>query len=216
MFKAEKTVPQIYYDNSYDFRIYTKMLEIIYNGADYNIKELCKMRNPKTCRDTFLIYLKHMYQTSFPNWLSTDQLRTLLYSYKDLMLYKGTESGFKYATRIALGTNASYTIQIEDNIISLNIKTEIYDKKFLYFVLNLVRPVGFIIGSVDITSQQDYSATVNLYAQQNIVTFNDNKMLYASGVYDKNKKLVSTSHTTGQYIQHVELKNNDKEESNNE
>lgn len=193
MFTGEKLVPEVYYDNSYDFRIYTKLMEVISNAVDFNRKELLNLRDPKYVRDVYVDLLKHYYPSKFPKWLSVDRLRIVLQNYWSLMSIRGTKRSLEVAANLAVNTpysglnsfvtvvmdeptatnpHRNYTIQVTVEIAN---ETKNYSRAFMLFLLNLVRPVGWGISLMEInaTASDSYIVGMEVGRDYKVTKFRD-------------------------------------------
>lgn len=215
MFLAEKNVPKVYYDN-YDFRIYSKIIEVLYNSTDYNIKAFMNSRQPLSVRDTFLEYLKNYYCQDFPDWLSSNQLRLVLQNYWNLVEYRGTEKGIKSAINVALktiDTNIKYNIIFPRDtdlvsVVHLILLTNqtIYNNKFIQFMFNIVRPVGFTLKIISISSMRGSEVNISISAPDyRSIKYKDSTYNEATSdiksLYIEDESIKPHSQTLGQYLE---------------
>lgn len=206
MFIAEKNVPKAYYDN-YDFRIYSKIIEILYNGIDYNIKEFMNSRQPLHIRNTSLNCLKSYYCQDFPNWLSNKELRIVLKNYWSLMEHRGSIQSIESAINIALqtiNTDIVYRLQFinNDSNVKLFVIThhKIYNNKFIYYMFDLVKPIGYKLDIVEISSISSYELQIKVSSSEYREKVYKNQSTDIREVYIEETQK-PYSQTLGQYLE---------------
>ena len=88
MINIEKLLPDIYYKESRDFKLFSKLLEIVVNSSDLNIKNMVNILNPELTKDSFLDILATALNYKPKNNFSNDELRIILNNYLYLIRHR--------------------------------------------------------------------------------------------------------------------------------
>ena len=142
-------VPEVYSD-SRDFRIFLRMLEILFSVIKYNADHFTDLYDPADCPENLLPYLASMVGYDYDSAVSIDNNRIIIKYFPYLIRNRGNEIGVKLATALSLGihTNIDDYINLDDLRVDYDyqkgIITVYYPKnaKIKKYLLEVVRPVG--------------------------------------------------------------------------
>lgn len=158
-------VPDIYVDESRDFQLYLRLLNIIIGGTKFDIDHIVDIFDPKICNNRVLDLLCTTFNFR-PKIRFTDQdLRLILSGFGGLIRNKGTRKGIEQAISLVMKTQnitTKYYIDIvnKDPERSSNINyyielqiDQIVNRSYLSELLEYVKPVGYTVDifSVDKT-----------------------------------------------------------------
>ena len=144
--RVEKEVPEVYVNLSRDFQLLCRLFDVVFNGVKYNIDRAKYLSNPRYCAECYLNLLANKYGFEFSSDIYSDELRVILDSFKQIVMYKGSRKGiceavncFSYLKK----KKFKYDIKLEeDGDIQIIIHGERFDTSILSDILKYVIPTG--------------------------------------------------------------------------
>lgn len=151
-------VPDIYPNESRDFQLYLRLLNVIIGGTKFDIDHIVDIFDPKICNNRVLDLLCTTFNFN-PKIKFTDQdLRLILSGFGGLIRNKGTRKGIEQAISLVMKTQnitTPYYIDIinkdpERANSSINYYIElqidqVVNRSYLLELLEYVKPVGYTV-----------------------------------------------------------------------
>lgn len=182
MIDLTKQVPNVYVDESRDFQLYLRLLNVIIGGTKFSIDSIVDIFDPKICNNRVLDLLCTTFNFNPKIKFTDEELRIILAGFGSLIKNKGTRKGIEQAISLVLKTqnivtdydvaiiNQNVSIESEMNYyIQITIPKEI-NRLYLYELLEYVKPVGYTISVYlisrstvenSITTVDEYELRVN-------------------------------------------------------
>lgn len=216
MFRTENNVPPVYVEDSRDFQLFCKLLDLIVNSVRYESTSINHLS--VDCIDDKLLNLLASRYVLDLKYQHNDYVRTLIGCINEVVRYKGS----KYSINCLLNAflrvynlSGGYTVEIDskEGVINIHLGTRVLNNDIITNLINTIqqftntamsvhvdyvvsKAVDFEIGvsntvSVNKVESKHYAANPHLY----YTTDNDYNVLlqtYNNAIFGPNKEEVTT------------------------
>ena len=179
MFRFEKSVPEIYVNESRDFQLLCRLADAIYGGVKYEIDSLQHTANTMEINNKLLPLLKSKLGFFSDDTLTEEQLRYLLLGFPEIMRNNGSKKTIKEILYMWFRLNkldakiVSIDINNDSKEILLDVNMVPKDTALLDELFNYVLPTGY---------QLTYRFGVSLDSEEELT---EQSVIYGINVHNK-------------------------------
>ena len=174
MIDLTKQVPNVYVDESRDFQLYLRLLNVIIGGTKFTIDNIVDIYDPKVCNNRVLNLLCTTFNFNPKIKFTDEDLRIILAGFGSLIKNKGTRKGIEQAISLVLKTqniSSNYDVIVVNKDVLIDPELNYYiqitipieiNQLYLYELLEYVKPVGYTINVYLITKIETESAITTI------------------------------------------------------
>ena len=207
-------VPEVY-SESRDYRVFLKMIGMLFTVIKYNADHFPDLYTPENCPENLLPYLGDMVGYDYDSGLSIEENRIIIKYFPYLIRNRGSETGVKLATALSLNIHTD----IEDLILLDDLEIQYdYVKGIIYiyypknaeirkYLLEVVRPVGMTIELIPVDKVEtretlDVKVKTSIYNRDDDGTLDESQVGFSpvTGIYEEVVGEVITHNSNNKYF----------------
>jgi hypothetical protein len=166
MFRVVDHMPSVYLENSRDFQLFARLMDVMFIGKNFDINKMTSYYDPLMCPEKWLPYLAEAIGFVPRRKISTDDMRIVLKAFPYLLKWKGSKKAIRIAVNIGLmlqGLNAFVT---DENIIISGTNVELQfdqavDTTVIEEIFRYIAPNGYTMTATEGEFQFKYTEVVN-------------------------------------------------------
>lgn len=186
MFITENNVPQVYVEQSRDFQLFCRLLDVVVNSVRYDTTAINHIS--VDCIDDRLVYLMLSRMGIKIEHENTDYYRALLSVYAKATRYKGSLASINYIINAFLrlsNLSGNFTLEVDKQrqVIKLHLNTQTLNQQISSYLLNTLQ---YFIGTtytVEIDYVVNHPVSYKLYNEHKVEIIPITPVYYAANNY---------------------------------
>lgn len=171
MFRVQNNVPEVYVNESRDFQLLCRTLDLINSGVRFDINTMKNITDTSHCNSRLLQLLSDKLGFFTHENIIDEDLRQILRAFPNIENNKGSILAIEQALYLFMRINqirTSIYIQIGDGEITVGIQSNVRNTKILQEIFKYIIPTGYIIRYKFYTSQ-DQILKIQLKEESNFI-----------------------------------------------